>query len=99
MVTKNLTLIFLFKNFLRLLFILISVAFFTLLERKILGLSHSRLGPNKVLFLGLFQPFSDAIKLFLKDDLKHKEFNYAIYFFSSFTMLFLSIFLWGVFPF
>lgn len=44
--------------------VLVAVAFVTLLERKILGLSQLRKGPNKVAFLGIFQPFRDAIKLF-----------------------------------
>ena len=46
--------------------VLVNVAFVTLMERKILGLSQNRLGPNKVAFNGLIQPFRDAIKLFIK---------------------------------
>lgn len=47
--------------------VLIRVAFITLLERKILGLSQLRKGPNKVRFGGILQPFADAVKLFLKE--------------------------------
>ena len=50
-----------------LLIILISVAFFTVIERKLLGNFHFRVGPTKVGFLGRFQPFSDVIKLFSKN--------------------------------
>ena len=47
--------------------VLINVAFVTLFERKILGLSQFRRGPNKVQVLGLMQPIGDAVKLFVKE--------------------------------
>lgn len=43
------------------------MAFITLLERKILGYSQLRKGPNKVSIIGIAQPFNDAIKLFTKE--------------------------------
>ena len=47
--------------------VLVNVAFITLLERKILGYSQLRKGPNKVRIGGVAQPFNDAIKLFSKE--------------------------------
>jgi NADH:ubiquinone oxidoreductase subunit H len=43
--------------------VLVGVAFMVLLERRVLGYVHIHNCPNKVGFVGLFQPFGDAIKL------------------------------------
>lgn len=72
-------------------FILLGVAFFTLLERKVLGYIHFRLGPNKVGILGIFQPFRDALKLFTKSNLKMLNFNYYLYIISPMFGIFLMI--------
>jgi NADH-quinone oxidoreductase subunit H len=46
--------------------LLISVAYFTLAERKILGAIQRRRGPNVIGVFGLLQPLSDGFKLMIK---------------------------------
>lgn len=48
-------------------FVLVGVGFFTLLERKVLSYINNRKGPNKVGILGVGQPISDGVKLFGKE--------------------------------
>ena len=89
----------LIRGVLLLICVIVSVAFLTLLERKVLGYIQIRKGPNKMGFIGILQPFCDAVKLFTKEQVMPFLSNFFIYYFSPVFSLFLSLFLWVCMPF
>lgn len=79
--------------------LLISVAYFTLAERKILGAIQRRKGPNVVGVWGLLQPLADGLKLLVKEVIIPSNANKFIFVVSPALTFFMSLLGWAVIPF
>jgi NADH-quinone oxidoreductase subunit H len=78
--------------------LLISVAYFTLAERKILGAIQRRRGPNVIGVYGLLQPLADGFKLFVKETIVPSNANKFIFVISPIITFVISLMGWAVIP-
>lgn len=79
--------------------LLLSIAYFTLAERKIMGSIQRRRGPNVVGLYGLLQPLADGFKLLIKETIIPSSSNKVIFFIAPMITFGLSLIGWAVIPF
>ena len=78
--------------------LLISVAYFTIAERKLMGSIQRRRGPNVIGFLGLLQPLADGLKLFVKETILPSSSNIDMFLLAPVISFLLSLIGWSVIP-
>lgn len=71
--------------------VLISIAYLTLAERKVMGSMQQRFGPNTVGFFGLLQPLADGLKLLLKEAVIPTNSNTFSFIFAPILTFFISL--------
>lgn len=79
--------------------LILAVAYATYAERKVIGFMQDRLGPNRVGFKGLLQPFADVIKLLLKEVVIPECSNRYLFLFAPILALVPALVAWAVIPF
>jgi NADH-ubiquinone oxidoreductase chain 1 len=79
--------------------ILLSVAFMTIIERKQLAAHQRRVGPNTTGYYGVLQPFSDALKLIVKETVIPSQSNKILFYLAPISSLIFSLLGWGIIPF
>jgi NADH-quinone oxidoreductase subunit H len=79
--------------------LLIAVAFFTVSERKIMGIIQRRRGPNVIGYAGLLQALADGLKLFVKETILPSNSNLIIFLIAPLLCFLLSLIGWAVIPF
>ena len=94
-----LSIITLIKILILVVLLLISVAYFTLAERKLLAVIQRRRGPNVIGVYGLLQPLSDGLKLLVKEIILPSNSNQTLFIIAPMLTFIVSLLGWAVIPF
>ena len=78
--------------------LILGVAYFTYWERKILAWMHARVGPNRVGWKGVLQPFADVIKMLLKEIVLPSKANRFLFLTAPVLSLVPAFAVWAVVP-
>ena len=78
--------------------LILGVAYFTYWERKILAWMHARIGPNRVGWKGVLQPFADVIKMLLKEIVVPTKANRFLFLTAPVLSLVPAFAVWAVVP-
>ncbi len=87
------------KIFLIVLPLMLAVAYFTWLERKVIGFMQGRIGPHRVGYRGLLQPIADALKLMFKEVVLPSSANRFLFLTAPILSLAPALAAWAVIPF
>src|ERR1041385_8007081 len=79
--------------------VLLIVAYTVLAERRVLGFIQGRLGPNRVGYGGVLQPFADLLKFILKEDIVPDKSTRFIYFLAPVIATMAALMTMIVYPF
>jgi NADH-quinone oxidoreductase subunit H len=79
--------------------LILAVAYYTYMERKVIGYMQVRRGPNRIGPLGLFQPFADVFKLILKEIVLPENANKFLFLLAPILSLAPAFAAWAVVPF
>lgn len=79
--------------------VILSIAYFTLAERKVMGAIQRRRGPNVVGAYGLLQPLADGVKLVLKETILPSSSDKIVFVLAPIITFVLSLMGWAVIPF
>ena len=78
--------------------VILTVAFTTYFERKVIGYMQGRIGPNRVGIKGLGQPFADVIKLLIKEVVIPSKSNRYLFVIAPLLSLIPALATWAVIP-